>query len=153
MSDPISGQIVQQVTEQATQQGAAQPQPEVDAADQAQFEDALENKKTGEVETSNRTDRQPPTQTENVQNAAVDGAQPPTLGDAILDGLRQVQDVRETRLDRIQEQLEAVDGEVMSMQEALKLQMEVMQMGLEQDLMTKTADKTSQGAQTLFQNR
>ena len=151
MTDPITNQAAQQMAEQALQQGSAEAQPEVpeqevDAADQARFDQAL-----------NSTQDVPAEQAaESVQHACE--SQPaeaarPTLGDAILDGIEQLKTNHDAHLDRIQEQLNATGGEGLNVEDAMRLQFEVMQLSIEQDLTTKMADKTSQGVQTLFRNQ
>ena len=47
----------------------------------------------------------------------------------------------------------ATGGKELSMQQALGIQYELMQVGLQQELTAKLADKTSSGVQTLFRNQ
>ena len=151
MSDPIINQAAQQAAEQASQQGAQQPQPgEVDAQDQAQFEEALN--KTTEQQPVEQADPSQVDPAQNQQPGEVEPVEPPSLGDAILDGVEKMKSNHDARVDAIEQQLAEADGE-MSVQDCLKLQFEVMQMSIEQEVTGKIADKSSQGVQTLFKNQ
>jgi hypothetical protein len=59
----------------------------------------------------------------------------------------------DTRFARISASLAATQGQEISMQQALQIQYELMQVGLSQELTAKMADKTSSGVQTLFRNQ
>ena len=148
MPDPISSQVAQQAASQA--QSAAQPSVErieIDVNDQSRFDVAL-----------NQSDAQPqqnnPHQTEVAAND-IQPVEPPTLGDAILNGLENMKTSHDVRSERIEAQMEKslAKGKDLSVQDCVKMQYEVMQMGLEQELTGKIADKTSQGVQTLFKNQ
>lgn len=76
-----------------------------------------------------------------------------SMGDVILDGLTRFKSDHDVRADRVAASLEAMKDKPLDMQQAMKLQYEIMQMTLEQDLTSKIADKTSQGVQTLFRNQ
>jgi hypothetical protein len=89
---------------------------------------------------------------------AVEGAVTPTsatrsIGDALVDGIAQVKHDYDASFARINETLLATEGKEISMQQALKIQYELMQVGLQQELTAKLADKTSSGVQTLFRNQ
>ncbi len=150
MSDPIISQVAQQAADQAAQQGASQSQGQVDAKDQAKFDEAMNQApEQAEQSTPQNVD-----QAQHVNQADCDNsAPPPTLGDAILDGLEQMKHSHDTRAASIEEQFAASGAEPMSVQDCMKLQFEVMQLSLEQDMTGKIADKTSQGVQTLFRNQ
>jgi type III secretion system YscI/HrpB-like protein len=76
-----------------------------------------------------------------------------SMGDVILEGLSRFKSDYDVRADRVASSLEAMNEKPLDMQQAMKLQYEIMQMTLEQDLTSKIADKTSQGVQTLFRNQ
>lgn len=139
--DPVSNQVAQQAANQASQQAA--PATEVKISDQARFDDAM----------------QQPEQVENAQpkTEATNGDPTPeqeaTLGDAILNGIEKMKTSHDVRSARIEDQLTNSIGKDLSVQDCMKLQFEVMQMSMEQELTGKIADKTSQGVQTLFKNQ
>ena len=139
--DPVSNQVAQQAANQASQQAA--PATEVKISDQARFDDAM----------------QQPEQVENAQpkTEATNGDPTPeqeaTLGDPILNGIEKMKTSHDVRSARIEDQLTNSIGKDLSVQDCMKLQFEVMQMSMEQELTGKIADKTSQGVQTLFQNQ
>lgn len=159
MSDPISGQIAQQAANQAAGQNAQQmPQPEVNAQDQARFEDAM-----GQTGQTNSTEHVDPTQNDPsmVNNPNGDtfvnnpdaASVPPSLGEAILDSVQRMRANHDAKADSIEQKLINSEGKEMSMKDCIELQFEVMQMSIEQDLTGKIADKTSNGVQTLFRNQ
>ncbi len=76
----------------------------------------------------------------------------PTLGDAILNSLDQAKGSYDAKVDQLNKTLETV-GDNMSMQDMMRLQFDLMQVGLQQDLTSKVADKVSQGVQTMFKNQ
>ena len=158
MSDPIINQAIQQATDQAAQQGANTPQPQADEASQAEFEQALNG--TQEADASQQVDAatNDPSKADAAQQKHVHQAEEsehttPSLGDAILEGVEKMKSSHDARADRIENQLLKSEGKEMSVQDCIKLQFEVMQMSLEQDVTGKIADKTSQGVQTLFRNQ
>ena len=146
MGDPIVNKITEHVAEKTAQQGAASPAEQVvDAADQARFEAALDNTAGADAI---KVDAANP-------DFVVDGAQAAqrTMGDAVLEGMQKMKTSYDQHVDKIEQTLIDTDGQELTVQETMRLQMEVMQMGLQQDLTTKVADKTSQGVQTLFKNQ
>ncbi len=150
MVDPVLQRATQQIAEQAAQQGASQGagQAAPNAGDQAKFDQAMNGNQAG--------DPQALQQTSSVQNAQVNGmnpGEPRSLGDAILQGLDQVRSRHDMRMENIQEKLTSPEGGELTVQDAFALQFEVMQLGIEHELTTKVADKTSQGVQTLFHNQ
>jgi len=68
-------------------------------------------------------------------------------------GAGQVRTQHDMRMENIQEKLVSPDGGELTVQDAMSLQFEVMQMGIEHELTTKVADKTSEGVQTLFKQQ
>ena len=158
--DPVSGgagKITERFAEQSFQQGVGGKSPGApSAADQAQFEQALNQSgqqngiqggSEGGVNNVQQVD-----QTSQMGN--VNGAQQaqPTFGDAILNGIEKLKSGHDVRLERIEQTITESGGD-MSVEQMMKLQFEVMQMGIEQDLTSKMADKSSQGVQTLFRNQ
>ena len=59
----------------------------------------------------------------------------------------------DARFAKINASMAANKGEEISMQQALQIQYELMQVGLSQELTAKMADKVSSGVQTLFRNQ
>lgn len=140
MADPVTNQVAQQLTKQAAQPQSPQP-VEISFHDQTRFEDAL---------------RQPggqPADGVAETNADNNARRDDSIGDAILDGLEKMKSSHDARSERIEHQLTDPSGKELSVQECIKLQFEVMQMSMEQELTGKVADKTSQGVQTLFKNQ
>jgi hypothetical protein len=76
-----------------------------------------------------------------------------SIGDALVDGIIHVKNEYDGSFRRINELMAATKGEEISMQQALAIQYELMQVGLSQELTAKMADKTSSGVQTLFRNQ
>jgi hypothetical protein len=150
--DPVASKITEHVAEQSLHQGAAGAPAEVDHADQMQFEQALAGPQDA------ATQGVQPAETSSFQafqlgdTQATGAAGKPSLGDSILNGIEKLKSNYDVRADRIEQTLINSNGE-MSMEEMMKLQFEVMQMGIEQDITTKMADKTSSGVQTLFRNQ
>ena len=158
MSDPIVNQAIQQATDQAAQQGAQQPKPEVGAEDQTKFENALHGDQAADASQQVDPANNDPAKADAAQqkhvNQADCGEPPcPTLGEAILDGVEKMKTSHDARAESIEQRLLDSEGKEMSVQDCIKLQFEVMQMSLEQDVTGKIADKTSQGVQTLFRNQ
>ena len=151
MSDPIVQRATQQIAEQSMQQGTSQAASpgQANSSDQARFEQAMHPNQAQGVQDAQQV------QMSQAMQPTVE-AQPPgetTLGDAILDGLEKMKTSHDSRMEGIQDRLTKTEGAEMTVQDALALQFEVMQLGIEQDLTTKVADKTSQGVQTLFRNQ
>ncbi|MBI1247955.1 hypothetical protein GC197_08965 [bacterium] len=169
MSDPISGQIAQQAANQAANQNAQQqmPQGEVNANDQARFEDALGQaeqtnnvEQTNQAEQANSAEQVDPAKNDPSLNNQGDptkvnnaDALPPSLGEAILDSVQRMRASHDAKASSIEQKLVGNGNKEMSMKDCIQLQFEVMQMSLEQDLTGKIADKTSNGVQTLFRNQ
>lgn len=156
MVDPIIQQAGQKIAEQSLQQTAAgqgaggpgQPAAGVQARFEAALQGPADPQAVGNVQAAG-----------NANLAASAQATPPvapadgTLGDAILNGLEQMRTRHDVRMERIEAQLLDKQGADLTVQDAMALQFEVMQLGIEQELTTKVADKTSQGVQTLFHNQ
>ncbi len=155
MVDPITSQVGQQAANHAAQGETSTPKGEANTHGQERFEAAMNQP----VEQTNAEQQVAPTQQidqasqQNMQTADLEEVSAPTLGEAILDGVQRMKQTRDTRAARIESQLTENTGHELTMQECMKLQFEVMQMSLEQDMTSKIADKTSQGVQTLFKNQ
>lgn len=78
---------------------------------------------------------------------------PDNLGDAILAGMQRMSETHQNQIARVEALVETPAGEPLSFQEGVRLQFELMQLGLHQSVTTKIADKSSQGIQTLFRNQ
>jgi hypothetical protein len=85
--------------------------------------------------------------------AAVDGSGLNGLGDAILRGMERIRDARDTQVQKVHALMETQGAEPINFKDAVQLQFELVQLGLHTEITTKTADKTSQGVQTLFRNQ
>jgi type III secretion system YscI/HrpB-like protein len=153
MVDPVLQRATQQIAEQSVQQGASQGagQSAPSAADQSKFDAAMNGGQAGGVQPTQAMDQVNAAQSAQVN--AVSSSEPRSLGDAILNGLDQIRATHDMRMENIQEKLTSPDGGELTVQDAMALQFEVMQLGVEHDLTTKVADKTSQGVQTLFHNQ
>lgn len=124
---------------------------EVTDAEAARFEQLVEVKAPAGAE-------QAEVQSGLLQPSAVDGATPTSLGprslgDALVDGIITVKNDYDARFAKINASMAANKGEEISMQQALEIQYELMQVGLSQELTAKMADKVSSGVQTLFRNQ
>ncbi|MEM9280419.1 MAG: type III secretion system inner rod subunit SctI [Verrucomicrobiota bacterium] len=75
------------------------------------------------------------------------------LGNVILDGIEKMSSAYNNRVDAVNASVSDVGEGGMTVQETMKLQLELMQLNLQQDVTAKIADKTSQGIQTLFKNQ
>lgn len=143
MTDPVNTQkVVQQVAEQAAQtQDTAKPKAAEDG-DVARFEQAMSDQPdpgtTGGPETV--------AETKPVFKSDV----PESLGDSILQGVEKLKESHDDQVQKIKEIVDKSQNEPMSLQDAMKLQFELMQLNLQQEATAKTADKSSQGIQTLF---
>ena len=149
MADPISGALVQQLAEQNV---AQQPEmrKEVDPAEQSRFETAMSGvdgaQNVGEAGNVQAVDG-----TMQIQEpGATAKSGPISMGDAILDGFNNIKLNHDGRMQSVTAALQEVQDAPMSVGSAMKLQFELMQMSLEQDLTTKVADKASQGVQSPF---
>jgi len=151
MSDPISGAAIQQMVEQHLAQ-PPQDRAAADPAEQSRFELAMSGADgtqhvgdAGGVDAVNGTMQ--------IQEPGATGKTGPvSMGDAILDGFDRLKVNHDIRMDSVTAALQEAGEAPMSVGSAMKLQFELMQMSLEQDLTTKVADKASQGVQTLFKN-
>lgn len=76
-----------------------------------------------------------------------------SLGDAILRSMEGLQNSHENQVGKVNE-LVSMEGDAQfNFQTGMKLQFEIMQLNLQQDVTTKVADKSSQSVQTLFKNQ
>ncbi len=76
-----------------------------------------------------------------------------SIGDSILKGLQQISNSRQSKMSEIASISNTKDGGMMGIQDMMKLQYNVMQMSIEQDVVGKIAASASQGIQTLFRNQ
>lgn len=140
MIDAGMQKIVEKGMEQAAEQavqGLARNAPSED--DVARFQEGL------------RSGEPPVAENQGVAPVQVAGAaQSDGLGKTILDGLDKMRDSRARHMDNIQN---LAGKETMSVQDMYRLQFELAQITLQQDLTVKAADKANQGVQTLFKNQ
>ena len=78
---------------------------------------------------------------------------PDTLGDVILQGMENLNDSRDVRIQRVTDLVNGMGEKPITIADGMRLQLELMQLNLHHEVTTKTADKTSQGVQTLFRNQ
>ncbi|MCA8998284.1 MAG: hypothetical protein KDA80_14895 [Planctomycetaceae bacterium] len=148
MVDPLGNEAARRMIDAAQQAGAEQsaPQPDatpaIDGEAQAEFEAAMNGQKADRADAKSGPDAVSETQPSDM-----------SLGDAILQGLEQAKASHDQHMDRIAAELSVDGDQEMTVQDALRLQFEVMQLQLEQEVAAKVADKTSQGVQTLFRNQ
>lgn len=138
-------QVVQKVTEEAAQKETAAKPEAPDARDVAQFENAMNAQPEGTAVSGQEA-------VPEVKQAP-DADEPKGLGDAILEGMEKVKETRDGQIEKIEKIIDKEDGEPMTMQDALRLQYELMQLNLQQDVTTKAADKSTQGVQSLLKNQ
>jgi type III secretion system YscI/HrpB-like protein len=77
----------------------------------------------------------------------------PGLGDLVLAGIDRMSAGYQQRVDAVNATIASGGADGLSSQDIMRLQFELTQMTLMQDLTAKVADKTSQGVQTLFKNQ
>jgi len=75
------------------------------------------------------------------------------LGDLVLAGIDRMSVGYQQRVDAVSATISSGGADGLSSQDIMRLQFELAQMTLMQDLTAKVADKTSQGVQTLFKNQ
>jgi type III secretion system YscI/HrpB-like protein len=137
--------VIQKVAEEAAEtEGPAKPEAPA-AEDVSQFEAAMQGE-TGRQAVSGADAPPEVTRASKVE-------EPQSLGDAILQGMEKAKEGHTDQVDRINALLDKSGDAPMTVQDAMKLQFELMQLNLQQEVTTKTADKTSQGVQTLFKNQ
>lgn len=144
--DPIVGKVSQFASEQSLQQGAGAATKDPTAADQLQFENAMNGAGPDGVQSMTTESSLEVNRLQETQVAK------PTLGDSILNGIEKLKANHDVRAQRIEQSIVQSKGNL-TMEDMMKLQFEVMQLGIEQDITTKMADKTSNGVQTLFRNQ
>ena len=142
--DPVTTTAVQDLAGQASQNTiGADVLPEVDAADQAKFDAAMQADSGPIVQNLGQ-----------VQGTPGVGVTPPaevtTLGDVVLNQLQSVQDSHHEGLEKVNELF--ADGEL-TMVECFHVQMEFSRMHIEMEMAAKTSDKTSQGIQQLMKQQ
>ncbi len=76
-----------------------------------------------------------------------------SIGGAFIESIQDIKSTLDARAERITKQLNTLAGSPMSLQDAIRVQYELMQMNMQQELTSKMADKTSQGVQMLFRNQ
>jgi hypothetical protein len=75
------------------------------------------------------------------------------LGDEILRSVDQAHRAYEQNLDRINQEIGKSGKDPMSLGQLMHLQFDVIKFGLDQDLTTKIADKTTQGIETVLKDQ
>ncbi|CAM2065481.1 Type III secretion system inner rod subunit SctI [Sulfidibacter corallicola] len=155
-------QGLQQTLEQGTQAvgDAAKTGPgslEPDPTDVTRFEELLAAGPNGPIDSVNPPELNAVSMTEPVAEVAPTDieAKPITenLGDIILQGMEKISTTHEGHINNVTKLLDDTSINPLSFQDGVRLQVELMQMNLQQDVTTKVADKTSQGIQTLFRNQ
>lgn len=145
MTDPIVNKAAEQVT-QETAADSAKPKNSVSADDVSKFEEAMNPEQKPGVKSDQAAAA---TSTETTDPARASQA-PESIGEAILETVEGMKTSQDARIKNIEEQLANVDGKEMTVEECMKLQFELMQLSMEQQMSGKIADKSSQGVQQLF---
>lgn len=143
-------QAVSGVANNAVQQELSQqtnPQGFVDPADQAQFEQLLD---AGNVDPVQVQQTQVVTDPQAIDGKVVESQ---SLGDALISGIENIKSTYDVRADRVQSRLKVLAENPLSVQEAMSVHFELVQLNLHQELTSKMADKVSNGVQTLFRNQ
>lgn len=136
---------IQQITEQTIQESSAGIQKQPDEADISKFNDVLNaSQETGQV--------QPQQTVQETANVELEPSQK-TMGDSLLEGIERSRTAYEGHISNINEMVNKASGEEMTSSELMKMQFELMELNMQQDLTSKVADKSSQGVQTLFRNQ
>lgn len=115
----------------------------VSAADVQRFENAMQTPTTTNTSAELNSFGQLESQQTSTQS----------IGGAFIEGIQDIKNTLDARAERITQQLNALAGSPMSLQDAIRVQYELMQMNMQQELTSKMADKTSQGVQMLFRNQ
>ncbi len=145
MTDAIS-QIGQRIAEEAATQGQEAQGTQVQSPDEkdvAQFERAMGTQQADAVD--------PSAETPQVEEAR--SAKEAAPGDQILQGIEKIRESHEAHVNNINEILESKGNEPLSVQEALTLQYELIQLNFQQELTSKGADKSSQAVQSVLRNQ
>lgn len=152
MTDPIINQAAQQAAQRPSETEQVSSKPEVSEDAQTQFEQALNQPQNGQnqpgVNPTNEVQ-----QVAQVNQANLEQVQAPTLGDAILEGLKRSKGNYDARAGNIESQMIEMDGREMSVQDLMKLQYEMSQMFLELNVTEKIGSESSKGVKTLFTNQ
>ncbi|WP_461833088.1 EscI/YscI/HrpB family type III secretion system inner rod protein [Desulfothermus sp.] len=144
MSEGVQ-QIGQKIAEQF-QRETSELNAKIDHVDEdvvSQFEQAMNENKVNTKEEGSVSGN-----IQETQNIEQEG-----LGDQILKGIEKLKQSHEQQIEKVNQLVENSDDQPMSVQEALRLQFELMQLSQEQELVSKGADKSSQAVQTMFRNQ
>ena len=133
-------QMIEQGMHQVAQPGGGGP---VKVEDQLRFEQAMQSEGVEKV----------PEEAVEQSAQTTAAGQPETMGDTILKGLQDLKVNHDVKMESIQNQLQIAGTEDLSFKDAMRLQMDVMQLTMQEDLATKVADKASQGVQQMFKNQ
>lgn len=146
MTDGINiGEAIQKIAEQAAENQAPQKPEAPQGDDVSRFESAMNSGGDPQLVTEAGSPGD--------ANKVSGPGESQDLGDAILNGMEKAKESHTTKVDSINRLLEKSGAEPLSVQDTMKLQFELMQLNLQQEVTTKTADKSSQGVQTLFKNQ
>ncbi len=90
-----------------------------------------------------------------VQMGNINAQEAPSLGDAILSGIRKASDSYQTGLSNLRMDLNSLakNPGTVSPKNLLNMQVNLMQLDLHVNIASKIANKLSQGVQTLFKNQ
>ncbi|MBF0103124.1 MAG: type III secretion system inner rod subunit SctI [Desulfobacterales bacterium] len=149
MTDSI---VIQQII-QETVSAETQKQPDLKVPDQEMI-NRFENSMQDQGNISNTSSIEP--SVEEVNNVSEPGTDPEQFtnpGDSILQGLEKLKNTYDNRIEKVDNMVKATNERSLTMQDAMQLQFEIMQINMTQDITTKVADKISQGTQTLFRNQ
>ncbi|HSI83000.1 MAG: EscI/YscI/HrpB family type III secretion system inner rod protein [Candidatus Methylacidiphilales bacterium] len=150
-ADFISG-MAKQATETAIQSNIPSPataMPDPSGLDVAQFEHSME---VSSVQGSQQVGA-------DTMLTTAPGADPSatpsisTSGDAILGGLQKMTANYNETASNLQQSIEAASNNPGDMTAMFRIQYQMSQLTLQQDLTAKIADRANQGAQTFFKNQ
>ncbi len=139
-------QTAVKTTNQPDQTLNVKKQSSPDTSDVMRFENALDQNHLTGNESMAKTSAET-----NIQQQA--GTVNETIGDMILNNMHKVSKQRSANQDRIKGILTDCKEQTMSFSDIMSVQYELLQMGVQQDLTSKTADKFSQSVQTLFRTQ
>ncbi len=137
-------QGMQKVVEESTRSVESSKPESPDAQDVEKFEQSLKSEPAQQNMETNQ-----PEQVEATEGTS----QGKSLGNTILNGLEKMKESRDKAIDEINKTLNKSGDEPLTLQETMKLQYQLIQVNLQQEVTTKVADKTNQGVQTLFKNQ
>lgn len=141
-----ASEMVHKLAEQAVQdQGKNTTAKQADPTDVERFDSALQKQNVDPANTIQNTPE--------IARSELNQQSSPQVGEKILENMQRVQEGHNARVENINSLLGGEDSQPLSIKEGMRLQYEVMQLNLQEEITTKVSDKSSQGVQTLFKNQ